>query len=169
MSGGRPNRLEHEVWFAAARDRARYAIGHYGPGEVGIDRVMESANALRAGVRQREHRAPRVTRQAEREHLAHLRQQARSRRALLNRLRGLARGLHRAGAGILFRDIFDHNQRSRDVLIALAGFFAELPQVLFADRAMLLSFLKIVNDTLAFQMARQGAASARVRFGAASR
>ena len=70
VSGGRPNRFEYEAGFAAARGRARYAIGHYGPGEVGIDRVMESVNALRAGVRQREHRAPRVIRQTEREHLA---------------------------------------------------------------------------------------------------
>ncbi len=70
MSGGRPNRFEHEVGFAAARDRARYAIGHDGPGKVGIDRVMESVNSLRAGVRQREHRAPWVIRQTEREHLA---------------------------------------------------------------------------------------------------
>ncbi len=70
MSGGRPNRFKHDVGFAAARDRARYAIGHYGLDEVGNDGVMESANALRAGVRQREHRAPRVIRQTEREHLA---------------------------------------------------------------------------------------------------
>ena len=68
VSGGWPNRFEHEVGFAAAR--VRFAIGHDGPDEVGIDRVSESANALRAGVRQREHRAPRVIRKTEREHLA---------------------------------------------------------------------------------------------------
>jgi hypothetical protein len=40
----------------------------------------------------------------------HLRQLARARRALFNRLRWLARGLHRAAAGILFADIFDYDQ-----------------------------------------------------------
>src|SRR6185437_10448321 len=94
---------------------------------------------------------------------------ARARRALLNRLRRLARGLHRAGAAILFADIFDHDQLRRDVLIALAGFFAELPQVLPADRAMLLGLLQIVNDAFPFQMAGQSAAPARVRLSITAR
>jgi hypothetical protein len=35
VSGGWPNQFDREVGFAAARDRARYAIGHVGPDEVG--------------------------------------------------------------------------------------------------------------------------------------
>jgi len=47
VSGDWPNRFEHEVGFAAAR--GRFAIGHDGPDEVDIDRVLESANVLRVG------------------------------------------------------------------------------------------------------------------------
>jgi hypothetical protein len=70
VSGGWPNRFEHEVGLASARDRARYAIGHYGPGAVGIDRVMESVK--RASGRGSTTGTPRTTviRQTEREHLA---------------------------------------------------------------------------------------------------
>jgi hypothetical protein len=93
----------------------------------------------------------------------HLRQQARARRALLNRLRRLARRFHRAGAGVLFADIFDYDQLRGDVFIALAGLFAELTQILRTKVAMLFRFLKIVHDAFPFQMTGQCAAPTRVR------
>ena len=89
----------------------------------------------------------------------HLRQQTRACGAFLNGLRRLACRLYRAGAGVLFADIFDYDQLRRNVLIALAGLFAELAQLLRTEGAVLFRFLKIVHDTFAFQMARQCAAA----------
>ena len=98
----------------------------------------------------------------------HLRQQTRARRAFLNGLRRLTWRLYRAGARVLFENIFDYDQLRRNVLKPLAGLFAELAQILRTAGTMLFGFLKIVHDTFAFQMAGQSAAAPRTRPGAAA-
>jgi hypothetical protein len=95
----------------------------------------------------------------------HLGQQSRSRRALLNRLRRLARRLHRAVTGVFSADIFDHDQLRRNVFIALAGLFAELAQVLIAGIAMLLGFVQIMHDAFPLQMGGQRTAATTLRPG----
>ncbi len=64
----------------------------------------------------------------------HLRQQSRARRAPFNRLRRLACRLHRAGAGVLLTNVFDHHQLRRNVFVALACFGAELAHVTISNR-----------------------------------
>jgi len=78
----------------------------------------------------------------------HLRQQTGSRGALLNRLRRLGGGPHGAVASILLAYILDHFQLRRNVFVALAGFFADRPQILLAGGAMLFFFRQIMHDQL---------------------
>ena len=76
----------------------------------------------------------------------HLRQHARSRRALLDRLRGLFRRFYSAIASVLPPHILDDLDRGWDVLVALARLFGDQPQILAAAIAMLLGFAQIVHD-----------------------
>ena len=85
----------------------------------------------------------------------HLRQQTRSRRALLDRLRRLGGRPHRAVAGVLQTDVLDHLHRGRNVFVALAGLFPDQPQILAAAIAVLFRFRQIVHDALALEMPRQ--------------
>jgi len=85
----------------------------------------------------------------------HLRQQARARRALLYRLRRLARCLHRAVAGVFFADVLDYDQLRRNVFVALAGLFAELAMSFAPCHAMLLRFVRIMHDAFALQVRGQ--------------
>ena len=59
----------------------------------------------------------------------HLRQQACARRALFNWLRRFRCRSHRAVAGVLHADVFDHRHLRRDVFITLADFLADLSAV----------------------------------------
>jgi hypothetical protein len=52
-------------------------------------------------------------------------QQAGTRRTLLNRLRRLGGCLHPTRASVLLAHIFDHQHLGRNVLVALAHFFAD--------------------------------------------
>ena len=85
----------------------------------------------------------------------HLRQQARSRRALLDRLRRLGGGPHRAVAGVLQANVLNHLHRRGNVFVAFAGLFRDQPQVLAAAGAVLFRFRQIVNDSFPLQMPRQ--------------
>ena len=53
-----------------AIDVARYRVGHTGPGELGLDEVIEPTDALRFEVPHHEHCASQAFRPREREHLA---------------------------------------------------------------------------------------------------
>ena len=90
----------------------------------------------------------------------HLCQQRCTGRTLGDRLRRLGGRLHRALAGVLLADVFDHKKLRGDVFIALADFLTEQAQVLLATRTMLLFSGKIVLDAFAFQMRCQRPASA---------
>jgi hypothetical protein len=91
----------------------------------------------------------------------HLREHTGARGTLLDRLKRLGRGLHRARAGVGETRVFDHFHLRGDIFVALADFLSDLSQILIALRAVLLSFWKIVLDALALQMTRQRLASAR--------
>src|SRR5689334_21837596 len=93
----------------------------------------------------------------------HLRQQAGSRRALLDRLRRLGGAPHRAVAGVLQANVLDHLHRRGNVLIAFAGLFRDQPQVLAAALAMLIRFRQVVNDAFALQIPRQRLTTATLR------
>ena len=93
----------------------------------------------------------------------HLRQQTGSRRALLDRLRRLGGGPHRAFAGVLQANILDHLHRRGDVFVAFAGLFRNQPQVLAAAVAVLFRFRQVVNEAFALQMPRQGLTPATLR------
>ena len=82
----------------------------------------------------------------------HLRQQAGSGRALLNRLRRLVRRLHRAVTGVLQAHILDHLQRGRNVFVAFAGLFRDQMQIFAAAGAVLAGFRQIVHDPFPHQM-----------------
>ena len=68
--GVRADRFDHEEQSAGAIDLARFAIGHDGLDELGLDEVMESIDALRVAVIQQDHRERRVFRPREQEWLA---------------------------------------------------------------------------------------------------
>ena len=85
----------------------------------------------------------------------HLRQHARPRRALLDRLRRLVGRLHRAIAGVLQPHILDHFHHRRDELVAFAGLFGDQPQMLAAALAVLLGFGQIVDNPFPHQLPRQ--------------
>jgi len=70
VSGVRPDRCDYEVPLAPVHDTASYSVGHDGPDERSFGYVAESANVLRIGVPQREHRIRRGLLQRGREHLA---------------------------------------------------------------------------------------------------
>ena len=91
----------------------------------------------------------------------HLGQQARSRRALLDRLRRLGRRPHCAGASILLAHILDHRQLRRHVFVALAGFLADQPQILPAVGAVFLRLGQIVHNSFPLQVPRQRLPSTR--------
>jgi len=95
----------------------------------------------------------------------HLRQQTRSRRALLNRLGRLGRRGDGAAAGVLDANVFDHQHLRRNVFVALADFLADLPQVFVAGLAVLFAFGQIVHDAFALQMPGNRTATARVALG----
>src|SRR6516165_1510432 len=90
----------------------------------------------------------------------HLRQQAGSRRALLDRLRRLGGGPHRAVAGVLQTHILNHLHGGGDVFVAFAGLFRNQPQVFAAAGAVLVRLGQVVNDSLPLQMPRQSLAPA---------
>src|SRR5947208_2492529 len=83
-------------------------------------------------------------------------QQARSGRALLDRLRRLGRGLDRAVASVFLAHILDYGQLRRNILVALARFFTNGPQILLASGAVLFLFRQIMHYTLTLEMPRQG-------------
>jgi hypothetical protein len=100
----------------------------------------------------------------------HLRQQARARVALLDRLGWLGRRFHRAGASVLLANILDHDHLSRDKFVALARFFPDRPQILRARRAVFFTLGQIVDDAFALQMRRHRTAAPRLTgFRAAGR
>ena len=96
----------------------------------------------------------------------HLRQQARARIALFDRLRRLGRCLYRAGARVLFADAFDHDQLCRNVLIALAALFAELAQILRTEGAMLSRSSRSCTMRSRFRWPGKSASATRSCFGA---
>ena len=79
----------------------------------------------------------------------HLRQQARSRRTLLDRRSRLGGRLYRASAVVGEAGILDHLHLRGDVFIALAEFLADSPQVLIALRTVLFRFGQVVLNALA--------------------
>ena len=95
----------------------------------------------------------------------HLRQQTRSRCALLDGLRRLGGGLHRAFAGVLEANVLNHLHRGGNVFIAFAGLFGDQPQVLAAAGTVLIRLGQVVNDSLPCQMPRQGLAAAPFPIG----
>src|SRR6185437_362237 len=91
----------------------------------------------------------------------HLGEKSRALGALLNRLRGLARRLHRAVTGIFPANVLDHDELRGDVFVAFAGLFAELAQILAAGRAMLFGLVQIVDDAFPLQVPRQWTTATR--------
>jgi len=78
-----------------------------------------------------------------------------SRRALLNRLRGFLRRLHRAVAGVAAPHVFDHLKRRRNVFVTLAGFFRDQPQIPAAAATVFLRFRQVVYYALARDVSGQ--------------
>src|SRR6266849_5675 len=76
----------------------------------------------------------------------HLRQQTRSGRALLDRLRGLVRRLYGAIAGVLQAHILDHFQLGRNVFVAFAGLFRDEMEIFAATVTVLVCLRQIVHD-----------------------
>ncbi len=58
----RADRSDDEVEFVGAVDVARYAVGHFGPDELGFGKVIEPVNSLRIAVLHEEHGIRRVFR-----------------------------------------------------------------------------------------------------------
>ena len=67
MFGVRPDRVDHEVKLVGTADLARYAISHVGPDELGINEVIQPANALCVAIPQQGHRPRMVFRPREQE------------------------------------------------------------------------------------------------------
>ena len=85
----------------------------------------------------------------------HLRQQTRAGGALFNRLRRLGGRPHGAGAGVFPAHILDDGQLRRNIFVALAGLFADEPQILVAIDAVLFRFPQVMHDALALEMPRK--------------
>jgi len=82
----------------------------------------------------------------------HLRQKTRAGRTLFDWLHRLASRTHSAGTGIFQAGILDHQYRSRNVFVALAGFLADQAQILEASGTVLFFIGQIVNDTLPLEV-----------------
>src|SRR3954463_10693714 len=94
----------------------------------------------------------------------HLRQQARARSALFDRLWRLSGRLHRARAGVLLAHVLDDRQLRGDIFVALAVLFADRSQILLAGGAVLFRILEIMHDTLTLEMTRKRLAAAASAF-----
>src|SRR5262249_22170858 len=82
-------------------------------------------------------------------------QQTRACCAFFDWLCRFARRTDRASTGIFQAGIFDHQNRSRNVLVAFAGFLANQTQVLVASGTVLFLIRQIVYDTLSLEVPRQ--------------
>lgn len=94
----------------------------------------------------------------------HLRQQTCSGTALGDRLRRLTRHAHRALTGVFLACIFDYHHLRRNVLVALAHFFANMPQLFLTATTALFLFRQVVHDAFPFQMIGETPPSARFTF-----
>src|SRR4051812_9887202 len=98
----------------------------------------------------------------------HLRQQTRSRPALLDGARWLARRLHRADTSVLGSCLFDHFHARRNVFQFLAEILANAPQCLVTTLAVLVALAQIVFNTLALEMLGEALAPTRDGVGVAA-
>src|SRR5215472_8357898 len=85
-----------------------------------------------------------------------LRQYARPRCALFNRLRRFRRCLYGAVTSVFLADILDYGQFGGSVFIAFTGLFTDEPQVLLTGMAVLLLIRQIVNDAFTAEVLGQG-------------
>src|SRR6266480_4592876 len=82
----------------------------------------------------------------------HLRQQAGPGDALFDRLWRLARGPHRARAGVLQAGFFDHCERGGHVFVVFTSFLANVAEIPFAPGAVLFLVREVTHDALTLQI-----------------
>lgn len=69
MFGVEADRFNHEVKPVGAVDRARYAVGHSGPDELGFGEVIEPVDTPRVVILEQEHRVRKIFRSREQEQM----------------------------------------------------------------------------------------------------